>query len=39
MLDPVDRRTRDFIAANTRLQTPPHVPEIKLHLADEAHDL
>ncbi len=39
MLDPVDRRTRDFITANTRLQTPPHVPEIKLHLADEAHDL
>ena len=26
---------RDFIAANTRLQRPPHTPEIQLHLADE----
>ena len=26
----------DFIRANTRLQAPPHVPEISLHLADEA---
>src|SRR5881409_3537595 len=26
---------RDFILANTRLQRPPHVPEIQLHLADE----
>jgi predicted nicotinamide N-methyase len=26
---------RDFIVANTRLQRPPHVPEIQLHLADE----
>jgi predicted nicotinamide N-methyase len=26
---------RDFIVANTRLQRPPHVPEIELHLADE----
>ncbi len=26
---------RDFIVANTRPQRPPHVPEIKLHLADE----
>lgn len=25
-----------FIRANTRLQAPPHVPEIRLHLADEA---
>lgn len=25
-----------FIRANTRLQAPPHVPEIMLHLADEA---
>ena len=24
-----------FIAANTRLQRPPHTPEIQLHLADE----
>lgn len=29
----------DFIRANTRLQAPPHVPEISLHLADEAMDL
>jgi predicted nicotinamide N-methyase len=28
-----------FIRANTALMTPPHVPEIVLHLADEAHDL
>jgi predicted nicotinamide N-methyase len=26
---------RDFIVANTRLQTPPHTPELRLHLADE----
>ena len=26
---------RDFIVANTRLQRPPHVTEIELHLADE----
>jgi predicted nicotinamide N-methyase len=26
---------RDFIVANTRLQAPPHTPEITLHLADE----
>ncbi len=38
-LDPADRRTRDFILDNTGLQAPPHVPEIRLHLADEAHDL
>ncbi|TRL33032.1 methyltransferase [Rhizobium straminoryzae] len=30
---------RAFILANTRLMAPPHVPEISLHLADEAHDL
>lgn len=29
----------DFIRANTRLQAPPHVPEISLHLADEAMNL
>ncbi len=29
----------DFIRTNTRLQAPPHVPEISLHLADEAMDL
>ncbi len=28
-----------FIRDNTALQAPPHVPEIQLHLADEAHDL
>jgi len=28
-----------FILRNTTLVAPPHVPEIKLHLADEAHDL
>lgn len=28
-----------FIRANTALASPPHVPEIRLHLADEAHDL
>jgi len=26
---------RDFIVANTRLQAPPHTPEMTLHLADE----
>ncbi len=30
---------RDFIRANTALIAPPHVPEICLHLADEAHEL
>lgn len=39
MLDPAQKSTRDFILANTGLQAPPHVPEIELHLADEAHDL
>lgn len=28
-----------FILANTALMAPPHVPEIRLHLADEAHNL
>ncbi len=28
-----------FILDNTTLQAPPHVPEVRLHLADEAHDL
>lgn len=28
-----------FIRANTALIAPPHVPEIRLHLADEAHEL
>src|SRR5690606_34602844 len=30
---------REFILANTALQAPPHVPEIRLHLAHEAFDL
>ncbi|MGV1758568.1 class I SAM-dependent methyltransferase [Rhizobium sp. A22-96] len=28
-----------FIRANTSLMTPPHVPEVRLHLASEAHEL
>ncbi len=32
-------RAEAFIRANTALIAPPHVPEIVLHLADEAHDL
>ena len=28
-----------FIRANTALMAPPHVPELALHLADEAHEL
>ncbi len=28
-----------FIRANTDIMAPPHVPEIRLHLAGEAHDL
>lgn len=35
--DPAARR--EFILANTSLTTPPHVPEVRLHLAHEAHDL
>ena len=30
---------RAFILANTTLMAPPPVPEIRLHLAEEAHDL
>lgn len=30
---------RSFILANTTLLAPPHVPEVRLHLADEAHHL
>lgn len=37
--DPASARRRAFIQANTRLWAPPHVPEILLHLADEATDL
>ena len=32
-------RAEAFILANTALISPPHVPEIRLHLADEAHGL
>ena len=28
-----------FIRANTGIVAPPHVPEIRLHLASEAHEL
>lgn len=38
-LDPNSERYRRFVRANTTLQAPPHVPEINLYLADEAHDL
>lgn len=38
-LDPTSDRYCQFVLANTSIQSPPHVPEIKLHLADEAHDL
>jgi len=31
--------TEAFVLANTALIAPPHVPEIRLHLADEAHEL
>jgi predicted nicotinamide N-methyase len=30
---------RQFILENTAIMAPPHVPELSLHLADEAHDL
>jgi len=33
------RSPRTFILENTTLLAPPHVPEIQLHLADEAHQL
>ncbi len=36
-LSPED--AEEFIRTNTRLASPPHVPEIQLHLADEAHEL
>ena len=37
LLDP--QTAESFIRANTAPGAPPHVPEIRLHLADEAHDL
>jgi predicted nicotinamide N-methyase len=33
-----DKRA-DFIRANTSVLSPPHVPELRLHLADDAHTL
>ncbi len=36
---PLKTEPRAFILANTSLMAPPHVPEIRLYLADEAHDL
>jgi len=35
MIPATPQGRREFIAANTRLQRPPHTPEIELHLADE----
>ena len=35
MIPATSQGRRDFIVANTRLQRPPHTPEIQLHLADE----
>ncbi len=37
VLSPADAES--FIRRNTTLTAPPHVPEMRLHLADEAHDL
>jgi predicted nicotinamide N-methyase len=34
-----DAQAVAFVRANTRLLSPPHVPEIRLHLADEAFSL
>lgn len=36
---PVKTDPETFIRENTDIMTPPHVPEIRLHLASEAHDL
>ncbi len=35
MIDPSLEGRRAFILENTRLQSPPHTPELSLHLADE----
>ena len=35
MIPPTPEARAGFIAENTRLQRPPHTPEIQLHLADE----
>lgn len=39
MLTSDDRDLEAFILANTTVSCPPHVPEVRLRLADEAHDL
>lgn len=39
LLIPDTTRATQFILANTGIHHPPHVPEIALHLADEAHEL
>jgi predicted nicotinamide N-methyase len=39
LLDPEADTFRDFVRANTALLSPPHVPEVVLHLADDAHAL
>ena len=40
MTAPIDTGgRRRFILDNTSVLSPPHVPEIRLHLADEAHEL
>ncbi|WP_217574251.1 methyltransferase [Mesorhizobium sp. GbtcB19] len=33
------KSAKKFVLDNTALMAPPHVPEVLLHLADEAHDL
>ncbi|HKR89056.1 MAG TPA: methyltransferase [Phenylobacterium sp.] len=35
MIEPTPAGRRAFVAAHTRLQRPPHTPELELHLADE----
>jgi len=35
MIDPTPQGRRAFVLENTRLQRPPHTPELELHLADE----
>jgi predicted nicotinamide N-methyase len=35
VIGPTAGDKRAFILANTRLQSPPHTPELRLHLADE----
>jgi predicted nicotinamide N-methyase len=35
MIQPTQEARRAFILDNTRLQAPPHTPELKLYLADE----